>query len=88
MNGGSRSELRRDDAGGVVLTGSKTLRIEPARVKDQPFGLRSCVDPVWQFVIRSRPHAVTPNLVSKATAPLPILSLACEAAMRLGASGV
>jgi DNA integrity scanning protein DisA with diadenylate cyclase activity len=31
---------------------------------------------------------VTPNLVSKATAPLPILSLACEAAQRLGASGV
>ena len=31
---------------------------------------------------------MTPNLVSKATAPLPILSLACEAAERLGASGV
>ncbi len=31
---------------------------------------------------------MTPNLVSKATAPLPILSLACEAAQRLGASGV
>jgi DNA integrity scanning protein DisA with diadenylate cyclase activity len=31
---------------------------------------------------------VTPNLVSKATAPLPILSLACEAAERLGAAGV
>jgi DNA integrity scanning protein DisA with diadenylate cyclase activity len=31
---------------------------------------------------------VTPNLVSKATAPLPILSMACEAAQRLGASGV
>jgi len=31
---------------------------------------------------------VTPNLVSKTTAPLPILSLACDAAMRLGASGV
>ena len=31
---------------------------------------------------------MTPNLVSKATAPLPILSLACEAAVRLGASGV
>ena len=31
---------------------------------------------------------MTPNPVSKATAPLPILSLACEAAMRLGASGV
>jgi diadenylate cyclase len=31
---------------------------------------------------------VTPNIVSKATAPLPILSLACEAAQRLGASGV
>jgi diadenylate cyclase len=31
---------------------------------------------------------VTPNLVAKATAPLPILSLACEAAERLGASGV
>lgn len=31
---------------------------------------------------------MTPNLVSKATAPFPILSLACEAAVRLGASGV
>ncbi len=31
---------------------------------------------------------MTPNLISKATAPLPILSLACEAATRLGASGV
>src|SRR5208283_5972672 len=66
----------------------KALRIEPARVRDQPFGLRSCIDPVLQFVIRSRPQAVTPNLISKATAPLPILSLACEAAARLGASGV
>src|SRR5208337_3085328 len=55
---------------------------------NQPSGLRSRVGPVWQFVIRSRPHAVTPNLVSKATAPLPILSLDCEAAMRLGAAGV
>ena len=31
---------------------------------------------------------MTPNAVSKATAPLPILSLACEAVERLGASGV
>jgi diadenylate cyclase len=31
---------------------------------------------------------VTPSVVSKATAPLPILALACEAARRLGASGV
>ena len=31
---------------------------------------------------------MTPNPVSKATAPLPILSLACEAAMRMGAAGV
>ena len=31
---------------------------------------------------------MTPNLVSKATASLPILSLACEAAERSGASGV
>jgi len=31
---------------------------------------------------------VTPSVVSKATAPLPILVLACEAARRLGASGV
>lgn len=31
---------------------------------------------------------MTPNVVSKANAPLPILSLACEAAERLGASGV
>jgi DNA integrity scanning protein DisA with diadenylate cyclase activity len=33
-------------------------------------------------------HAVTPSVVSKATAPLPFLSLACEAARRLGARGV
>jgi diadenylate cyclase len=31
---------------------------------------------------------VTPSVVSKATAPLPFLSLACEAARRLGARGV
>ena len=31
---------------------------------------------------------MTPSVVSKATAPLPILSLACEAARRLGAAGV
>ena len=31
---------------------------------------------------------MTPSVVSKTTAPLPFLSLACEAAMRLGASGV
>ncbi|HZW31021.1 MAG TPA: diadenylate cyclase [Isosphaeraceae bacterium] len=31
---------------------------------------------------------MTPSVVSKATAPLPILVLACEAARRLGASGV
>ncbi|MGC8642208.1 MAG: DNA integrity scanning protein DisA nucleotide-binding domain protein [Isosphaeraceae bacterium] len=31
---------------------------------------------------------MTPNVVFKATAPLPILSLACEAVERLGASGV
>jgi diadenylate cyclase len=31
---------------------------------------------------------VTPNVVSRATAPLPFLSLACEAARRLGAVGV
>lgn len=31
---------------------------------------------------------MTPNLVSRATAPLPLVSLACEAAERLGASAV
>ena len=31
---------------------------------------------------------VTPSVVSKGTAPLPFLSLACEAARRLGAAGV
>jgi diadenylate cyclase len=31
---------------------------------------------------------VTPSVVSKATAPLPLLSLACEAARRAGATGV
>ncbi len=31
---------------------------------------------------------MTPSVVSKATAPLPFLSLACEAARRLGAIGV
>jgi diadenylate cyclase len=38
--------------------------------------------------IRSSPPTVTPSIVSKATAPLPILSLACEVARRLGAAGV
>lgn len=31
---------------------------------------------------------MTPSVVSKATAPLPLLSLACETARRMGASGV
>ena len=45
---------------------------------------------VWSHLrtLRSRPHAVTPSVVSKTTAPLPFLSLACEAARRLGAVGV
>ena len=45
---------------------------------------------VWSRsrTLRSRPHAVTPSVVSKTTAPLPFLSLACEAARRLGAVGV
>src|SRR5580698_3252338 len=40
------------------------------------------------LISRLRPHAVTPSVVSKATAPLPFLSLACEATRRLGAVGV
>ena len=87
MNGGSRSEESRDDASGVVVTGLQALRDEPQRVRDQSTRLRSCIDPVWQFVIRSRPHAVTPNPVSKATAPaVPVAGL--RGRLHWAASGV
>jgi DNA integrity scanning protein DisA with diadenylate cyclase activity len=38
--------------------------------------------------IRSRPPAVTPSVLSKATAPPPFLALVCEVARQLGAAGV
>ena len=77
----ARSGELDDECGGVVLTGSKTRRIgrRASRIALSDFASR--VDSrSGSSSIRSRPHAVTPNLVSKATAPLPILSLACEAA--------
>ena len=97
--GSPRAQERRDQARRAQEGGGQARRDQEGRDEEVSHGTRPAemqaglAGSHFRFshritVYRSRPHAVTPNIVSKATAPLPILSLACEAAQRLGASGV